>query len=90
MKKSTSELYDSRISSAQTERDSAIIREKISTSELNISQKNLENMRKVLSGSFITADDREAQAQASLDYAKNQLLNTEKLLSSQEETLYKS
>ena len=45
MKKSTSDLYESRIISAQTDRDSAIIREKISQSELTLSQKNLENMR---------------------------------------------
>jgi multidrug resistance efflux pump len=90
MKKSTDRLYESRLLSAKADIESAGIRLKIAKNDAKLFEDNLENSQGMLSGSVLTATERQAQAKQALELVRNQLANTTELLKSEEASLYRS
>ncbi len=90
IRKSTDNLYASRLLSAASDIESAGIRLKIAKNDTKLSEDNLKSSQEMLSGSVLSAVERQAQAKKSLELVKNQLANTTELLNSEESSLYRS
>lgn len=83
-------LYDARLDSTVNDTEKAKIGVELAEKDLDLAKQTLANSIGIFSGSILSSGEKMMQVQKSLDYARNNLVNSTKLLGVQGESLRKN
>lgn len=83
-------LYDARIENLRNDTKKAQIGVELAEKDLGLAKQTLENSVAIFSGSLLSSSEKVIQAEKNLDYARNNFMNSKKLLEVQRESLRKN
>lgn len=90
IRSSVGSLYDNRIENLANDSDRARLGVELATKDLELAKQILQNSRSIFSDSILSSGEKVSQAEKGLEYARNNLVNSEKLLAIQGESLRKN